>query len=54
MQTQIESGIFDFCGAPVLSSHLVTPEQVTNPSDLQDIADAVIAQMTAHWPSRPL
>lgn len=37
MRVQIETGIFDFCGAPVIASRLVTPEQMTRPSAIQDI-----------------
>lgn len=47
MRTQIETGIFDFCGAPVLSSHLVTPDQWEKPSVLQHIAASVAARIVA-------
>ncbi len=42
MRRQIEAGIFDFCGAPVMSSQLITPERLAAPSALQDIASAVL------------
>lgn len=42
MQVQIETGIFDFCGASVVSSKLVTPDQLAQPSAPQAIANAVI------------
>ncbi len=42
MKVQIETGIFDFCGAPVVASMLVTPDQLTRPSALQEIASTLI------------
>ncbi|KQN30266.1 hypothetical protein ASF00_05655 [Sphingomonas sp. Leaf34] len=42
MKVQIETGIFDFCGAPVLASMLVTPDRLTHPSAPQEIATTLI------------
>ena len=45
MRVQIETGIFDFCGASVVASKLVTPDRLAQPSAPQAIADAVIAEI---------
>ncbi len=42
MRVQIETGIFDFCGAPVIASMLVTPAQLSHPSAAQEIASTLI------------
>jgi len=42
MKVQIETGIFDFCGAPVIASMLVTPDQLAHPSAPQKIASTLI------------
>ena len=42
MKTQIETGIFDFCGAPVVTSMLVTPDQLAHPSAPQEIASTFV------------
>jgi NAD(P)H dehydrogenase (quinone) len=42
MKVQIETGIFDFCGAPVVASLLVTPDQLAHPSAPQEIASTLI------------
>ncbi|MGJ0239531.1 NAD(P)H-dependent oxidoreductase [Novosphingobium fluoreni] len=47
MRVQIETGIFDFCGAPVVSSQLVTPDRMAEPSALDDIARTTLAQIVA-------
>jgi NAD(P)H dehydrogenase (quinone) len=43
MRVQIENGIFDFCGASVIASRLVTPDQLAQPSAPQAIANEVVA-----------
>lgn len=47
MGVQIETGIFDFCGAPIIVSELVTQDRIAEPSALQDIAEATAAQIVA-------
>jgi NAD(P)H dehydrogenase (quinone) len=47
MRVQIDAGIFDFCGASVVSSQIVTPDQVVKPSAPQGVASALIACMSA-------
>ncbi len=42
MKVQIETGIFDFCGAPVLASMLVTPDRLKHRSAPQEIATTLI------------
>ncbi len=42
MKVQIEHGIFDFCGAPVISSCLIVPDQAGGATDPQHIASAII------------
>ena len=47
MAVQIETGIVDFCGAPIIVSELVTPDRIAEPAALQDIAKATAAQIVA-------
>lgn len=42
MKAQIEDGIFDFCGAPVVGSILITPERLAHPSAVREIASTLI------------
>ena len=45
MGVQIETGIFDFCGAPIIVSELVTPDRIAEPAALRDIAEATAARI---------
>jgi NAD(P)H dehydrogenase (quinone) len=42
MKVQIEDGIFDFCGAPVVASMLVTPDRFAVPSAAREVASTLI------------
>ncbi|WP_288483496.1 NAD(P)H-dependent oxidoreductase [uncultured Novosphingobium sp.] len=42
MKVQIEDGIFDFCGAPVVASMLVTPDQLVHSTAAKEIACTLI------------
>ncbi|SDA28930.1 NAD(P)H-dependent oxidoreductase [Sphingomonas sp. NFR15] len=42
MKVQIEDGIFDFCGAAVVASMLVTPDRLAVPSAAREIASTLI------------
>ncbi|MDF0489511.1 NAD(P)H-dependent oxidoreductase [Sphingomonas sp. H39-1-10] len=42
MKVQIEDGIFDFCGAAVVASMLVTPDRLAVPSAEREIASTLI------------
>lgn len=48
MQVQIENGIFDFCGATVIASQLITPDQIAQPSAPQRVAKDLISCVIAH------
>ena len=43
MRIQTENGVFDFCGAPIVSSQLITPDRLKEPSATEEIASAVLA-----------
>jgi NAD(P)H dehydrogenase (quinone) len=47
MKVQIEDGIFDFCGAAVVNSMLVTPDRLAVPSAAREIASTLIG----HYPT---
>lgn len=42
MKVQIEDGIFDFCGAPVVASMLVTPDRLAVASAAREVASTLI------------
>ena len=51
MRVQIDHGIFDFCGAPVLASHLVVPDEAGTAVDPRDTARRVAAGLTQDVPA---
>lgn len=46
MQTQIEQGIFDFCGAPVVTSELITTNHPPSPSAPLATAQSIIRRLS--------
>jgi len=46
MQTQIEQGIFDFCGAPVVTSELITTNHPASPSLPLAAAQSIIERLS--------